>query len=226
MTHDRNRIYITMLTWLHPGGMAAMASFRQNAAPLFAKHDVRVERLIAGTGKGQLVGTNPHETPDLLQIVSMPSLEAFRAYTSDPEYVRLAATRDVGIRRMTALVGSVSPPDPSMPSTSALGSRLYGFAFLRFAPGGEGALAEFNRRAQPLFARHGMHIEAMLEVAQTLSPLGRPLEDFAPERAVVFFLDDPSVLGAYASDPEYLALAPIRDRGLERYAFFLGKVPA
>ena len=221
------RSFVTMLVWLNPEGSAALAQFRKAAAPLFAKYDLHIERVLACTGKGELVGKNPHELPDLIQVLSFPSLEAFRGYTADAEYVRLAALRDTGIRRMTAVIGQpldVSALSPTSASTPS--QRLYGAAFVRFETGGAEGLAEFNRRAVTLFARHGMHVESMSEVVKVATPLGEPLVEFAPERVVVFFLDEASALRGYATDPEYVALAPIRDRGLRAYDFFLGKVPS
>ena len=43
-----------------------------------------------------------------------------------------------------------------------------------------------------------------------------------PQWVVVFFLDQASALPAYAADPEYAALAPLRDTGLQTYDLFLG----
>ncbi|MEQ1568663.1 MAG: hypothetical protein ABMA64_23695 [Myxococcota bacterium] len=218
------RVTLTMLIWLAPGGEQALNTFREQAAPLWQQHDLRVERVLSGTGKGQLLGVNPHDVPDVLQVVSMPSLEAFRAYTTSPEYVRLSAARDRGIARMVAVIGEpldvsaynpVSQSDPS--------ARQYGVAFARFLPGGAEGMDEFNRRAHALYVRHGMHVEAMVRVAKTVTPVGSELEDFAPERVVVFFVDDPAALKAYVADPEYQALAPVRDSGLRSYDFFLGR---
>jgi uncharacterized protein (DUF1330 family) len=220
------RLYIIMLVWLKPGGEQALHTFREQAAHLWQHHDVRVERVLTGTGKGQLIGANPHDVPDLLQVVSVPSLEAFRAYTTSPEYVRLAEARDRGIARMVAVLGpalDVSAYNPE--SRSALGARQYGVAFARFHPGGAEAMDAFNRQANALYVRHGMHVEAMVHVAKTLTPVGTALEDFAPERVVVFFLDDAAALKAYVTDPEYMTLAPLRDRGLRSYDFFLARSP-
>ncbi|MBL8682284.1 MAG: hypothetical protein JNK05_24160 [Myxococcales bacterium] len=216
------RIFVTTLAWLAPGGREALSTFRARAGGLFAKHDLRVERTLVGHGKGQLVGSNPHDVPDVLQVFSLPSLDAFSAYTKDPEYVRLASERDAGVARLTAIIGDVLPDDPSSASVSDVRRRLYAMAFVRFHPGGDAAMAEFNAQAQTLFARHGMHIERTFRVAKTVTPVGAPLADFAPERVVVFFVDDPSALRAYATDPEYTERAAARDRGLRAYDFFLG----
>lgn len=225
VTTTSGRLLVAMLGWLSEGAEAALSEFRREAAPLFVKYDLRVERMLAGVGKGQLVGTNQHEVPELMQVLSFPSIAAFQAYTSDPDYVRLAARRDKYLKRMTAAVGmplDVSTLAPA--SASALSQRLYGMAFVRFLPDGASGLTEFNHRARGLFARHGMHVELMFDISKSVTPIGEPLVDFAPERAIVFYLDDPAALRGYATDPEYLELAPIRDRGLAAYDFFLGKV--
>lgn len=217
------RIFVTTLVWLAPGGGEALSTFRARAAGLFAKHDLRVERTLVGTAKGQLVGSNPHDVPDVLQVFSLPSMDAFAAYAADPDYLRLASERDKFIARMTAVIGSTLPEDPSSASTSEVSQRLYAMAFVSFLPDGEAAMDAFNEKAQPVFARHGMHIERSLRVAKTVTPVGEPLVAFAPERVVLFFVDTPAALRAYATDPEYIERAPTRDRGLRSYDFFLGK---
>lgn len=217
-----SRFTLTMLLTLQPDGAAALAAFREAARPLLARHDVRFERVLQIHGKGQIVGTNELEQPDLIQQISLPSAEAFRAYVADPEYGTLAPARDAGLRRLAVCagpaldVGAIATPGRGEPAT-----RLYGVGFARFKPGGEAGLDTFNRRAQALFARHGMHVESMQQVAQTLTPVGTS-DGLAPQRVVVFFLDDATRLPAYAADPEYRQLAPLRDDGLERYDFFLG----
>lgn len=221
-----SRLYITMLLWLKPEGERTLNTFREAAASLWRQHDLRVERMLTGTGKGQLIGVNPHDVPDLLQVISMPSLDAFRAYTASPEYVRLAAARDQGIVRMVAVMGEpldVSAVNPI--SASELAGRQYVVAFARFLPGGAEGMDEFNRRAHALYVRHGMHVEAMLQVAKTVTPIGAELAGFAPERVIVFFLDDAAALKGYATDPEYKELAPLRDAGLSSYDFFLARCP-
>jgi uncharacterized protein (DUF1330 family) len=129
---------------------------------------------------------------------------------------------------MTAILGTPLDVSALQPvSTSTPSDRLYGVAFARFhPPDGAARLNEFNQRAGNLFARHGMHVELMCDVGKIVAPIGKPLAEFAPERVIVFYLDDPTALRGYATDPEYVELAPIRDQGLAAYDFFLGKVPA
>lgn len=221
------RITISMLLWLKPGGTEALARFRERAAPLWKKYDLRVERVLAAMGKGQLVGANEYDVPDVMQLFSVPSLEVFQQYIADPEIQRLSAERDAGVARTVAVIGAPREASTDRPeSSSETGARLYGLAFVRFLPGGADGMREFNRRAGPLFVRHGMFIETILDVSKTLTPVGEPLPDFAPECVVLFFLEEPGAMKAYASDPEYRELAPIRDRGLRSYDFFLAKAPA
>jgi len=220
-----SRFTLTMFIHLRPEGAAALATFRESAASLLGRHDVRVERVLRIHGKGQIVGENGFEMPDLVQQVSLPSAEAFKAYADDPEYQALARDRDAGIRRMTVLAGPLMDLHGiATPGCGDPAARLYGVGLVRFRLGGDEGLEAFNRAAQPLFARHGMHVESMQAVRQVLTPVGTP-EGLAPQRLVVFFLDDAAALPAYTADPEYRALAPMRDQGLERYDFFLGKLP-
>lgn len=216
------RFTMTMLLWLKPDGAAALSTFRQQAAPLFETYGLRVERQLQISGKGQIVGENRYEVPQLAQIISFPTAEQFKAYVSDPRYQVLAQTRDQGLRRMTVMAGTaLDVSEISTPGQGPLEERLYGVGLVRFQPGGSEGMDKFNLRAQALFERHGMHVESMLEVQQTLTPVGDP-EGMQPQRVVVFFLDSPSALNGYATDPEYAALAPLRDTGLETYDFFLG----
>lgn len=221
-----DRFSVAMFLWLAPAGEAALAGFRQSATTLFARHGLKVERVLKLTSKGQIVGENRHDMPDLFQLVSFESAKAFQAYIADPEYVALAAERDKGIRRMVVLAGTAV--DLGALATSGSGTaetRLYGVGLARFREGGAAGMQAFNERAQPLFARHGMHLEANVDIAKALAPIG-PLDGFTADRVVIFFLDAASQLQAYASDPEYAALAPLRDDGLAGYDLFFGMVPA
>lgn len=216
------RFTMTMLMWLKPDGAAALATFRQHAAPLFETYGLRIERLLKISGKGQIVGENRMEVPQLAQVISFPSAAQFKAYVSDPQYVALAQQRDQGLHRMVVMAGTALDVSAiSTPGQGALEDRLYGLGLVRFKPGGSGGLDAFNLRAQALFARHGMHVESMLEVKQTLTPVG-DAQGAEPQRIVVFFLDNAAAMKAYATDPEYAALAPLRDTGLESYDFFIG----
>jgi uncharacterized protein (DUF1330 family) len=216
------RFTMTMLMWLKPDGAAALATFRQQAAPLFETYGLRVERVLKLSGKGQIVGDNRMDVPQLAQTISFPSAEQFKAYVSDPQYQALAQQRDLGLQRMVVVAGT--PLDVSAiatPGNGPLEERLYGVGLVRFKPGGSAGLDAFNLRAQALFARHGMHVESMLEVKQTLAPVG-DAQGVDPQRVVVFFLDNAAAMKGYATDPEYAALAPLRDTGLESYDFFTG----
>lgn len=222
MTTHTSRFSIAMLLWLQPDGAQALAEFRSQAAPLFKAYGLTIERQIKITGKGQIVGVNGFEQPHLVQLISFESEERFRAYIADPRYQALAKQRDQGIRRMTLVAGTpLDVSDISTPGQGAPEQRLYGVGLVRFHPGGREGMDAFNLRAQALFARHGMHVESMLEVQRVLTPVGEGL-GMQPERVVIFFLDDAAALKPYASDPEYLALAPLRDAGLATYDFFVG----
>lgn len=219
------RYSVAMLLWLGPDGMEALARFRRDAAEVLARHGVRVDRILALRGKGQIVGENPHDLPDMFQLVSFPDAATFKAYVSDPEYLALAKERDQALRRLVVVAGqSLDLGHLATPGTGAIGDRLYGVGFPSFKPDGVKGLETFNEQAQALFARHGMHLEAMSDVAQTAAPIGE-LSGFTAERVVVFFLDRAESLAGYASDPEYKALAPLRDEGLHSYPVFFGSVP-
>lgn len=216
------RFTMTMLLWPKPDGAAALATFRQQAAPLFETYGLQVERQLKISGKGQIVGENRFEVPQQVQIISFPTAAQFKAYISDPQYQALAQQRDQGLHRMTVMAGTaLDVSGISTPGQGPLEERLYGVGLVRFKPGGNEGLDNFNLRAQSLFARHGMHVESMLEVQQTLTPVG-DAEGMQPQRVVVFFLDSSAAMKGYATDPEYAALAPLRDTGLETYDFFIG----
>ena len=195
------RFTITMLLWLKPDGAAALAAFRQQAAPLFETYGLRVERQLKISGKGQIVGENRFEVPQLVQIISFPTAAQFKAYVSDPQYLALAQQRDQGLHRMTVIAGTALDVSRiSTPGQGRLEERLYGVGLVRFKPGGSEGLDNFNLSAQALFARHGMHVESMLEVQQTLTPVGDD-EGMQPQRVVVFFLDNPAAMKGLCHRP-------------------------
>lgn len=224
MSNETSRFAVVAMIWLRPGGTAALRTFREQGTALFARHDMRISREIQVAGKGQVVGENHFEKPDLIQVLTFPSPDGFRAYLADPDYIALAPDRDAAIQRMTVCAGSEMPLDGI--ATAGCGpevARFYGVGLVRFKPGGSAGLDAFNRQGQAVFKRHGLHVEAMVDVARVLTPIGTA-DDMAPERIVVFFFDDPAAFPAYVSDPDYLRLAPLRDQGLHAYDVFTGSL--
>lgn len=217
------RFVVIMLMTTKPDSAAGLTSFRTQAAPLFQDHDLRIERQLDVRAKGQIVGENRFALPDMIQVLSFPSAERFKAYLADPRYQALAPLRDAVLASMTVLAGqSLDISRVSTPGLGPVASRLYGVGLVSFKPQGEQGLDTFNERAQDLFKRHGMHVERMMRVQHCAQPVGEKDERMNPERVVVFFLDDASAMRGYLADPEYIALAPLRDEGLNTYDFFVG----
>lgn len=217
------RFVVIMLMTTKPDSAAGLTSFRTQAAPIFQDYDLRVERQLTVRAKGQIVGENRFALPEMIQVLSFPSAERFKAYLADPRYQALAPLRDAALASMTVLAGqSLDISRVSTPGLGPVASRLYGVGLVSFKPQGEQGLDTFNQRAQDLFKRHGMHVERMMRVQHCAQPVGEKDERMNPERVVVFFLDDASAMRGYLADPEYIALAPLRDEGLNTYDFFVG----
>lgn len=217
------RFVVIMLMTTKPDGAAGLTSFRTQAAPIFQDYDLRIERQLTVRAKGQIVGENSFALPEMIQVLSFPSAERFKAYLADPRYQALAPLRDAALASMTVLAGqSLDISRVSTPGLGPVASRLYGVGLVSFKPQGEQGLDTFNERAQALFKRHGMHVERMMRVQHCAQPVGEKDERMNPERVVVFFLDDASAMRGYLADPEYIALAPLRDEGLNTYDFFVG----
>lgn len=219
-----SKVFITMMMWIKPDGEVKIKEFKEKAQELFHKYEIKVERSILITAKGQLIGENKIEKPSVIQIISVSSLENFKNYVADPEYKKLSAIRDEGLDRMVATVGTSIPTEDFNPhSDSLVSERLYVVAFTNFSyPSGDGIL-EFNQKASELFKKYGMHVESMSDVKNILYPLGEKIDPFNPQRTIVFFLDNAATMSSYINDPEYKELAPLRDRGLITYDFFIGK---
>lgn len=217
------RFVVIMLMTTKPDSAAGLTSFRTQAAPIFQDYDLRVERQLTVRAKGQIVGENRFALPEMIQVLSFPSAERFKAYLADPRYQALAPLRDAALASMTVLAGqSLDISRVHTPGLGPVASRLYGVGLVSFKPAGEAGLDTFNERAQALFKRHGMHVELMMRVQHGAQPVGEKDERMNPERVVVFFLDDASAMRGYLADPEYIALAPLRDEGLNTYDFFVG----
>lgn len=219
-----NTLIISMSIWLKPNGTQAMMQFQELAMPLFARHKIKIERVILAKSKGQIVGKNEMDIPDLIQIVSAPSLEAFQQYLKDPEYLKIAPIRDEACEKILVSIGSTIDVSEFNPiSSSTKDERLYGIGFVQFKEDGRDKLLHFNRLAIDLYKRHGMHVETMFDVKNNKASVGELPNQYSPQLIVSFFLDSESSLKNYITDPEYIKLAPIRDQGLKNYDFFIGK---
>ncbi len=215
---------ISMLIWLKPDGQKGLSEFKEKAAPLFLKYGIKVERIIKIQSKGQIVGQNQWDTPNLIQIISAPSAESFQKYLQDPEYARLAPIRDQAVDRVVASMGpSIDVAQFNPESDSLLDDRFYGVGFVKFKENGRSGLLDFNLKASQIFKRHGMHVESMFDAKISKVTNGRDFSTFSPELIVTFFLDNQASMKDYINDPEYQSLSPIRDNGLEAYDFFVGR---
>jgi len=218
-----NPFMISMMIWLKPDGQKGLLEFKEKAAPLFIKYGIKIERVVAIKNKGQIVGQNLWDTPHLIQIISAPSLENFQKYLNDPEYIKLSPLRDQSAEKIIASMGpTMDTSQFNSASHSELSQRLYGVGFVKFKENGRSGLLNFNAKAIEVFKRHGMHVESMFDAKASKAATGEMLSGFAPELIVTFFLDSAESLKAYISDPEYQALAVLRDNGLMAYDFFTG----
>ena len=70
-----------------------------------------------------------------------------------------------------------------------------------------GLFAEYQEKAKPILARHGVHIERWLVTA---SIDGNGMEK--PDEIVVTWFRSPAAKEAFENDPEFAMVAEIRDR--------------
>lgn len=216
---------LTIVTFFHflENGDQRLREFQERAAPSFARHQLRVEKEIAVVGRGQ-IGPSPNllEQPDLIQIATIPSSEAFQEYLADPDVRELAPIRASGLRKMTAHLGpSLDLAGIAQPAREGA---THVAALVRFRDeAGLGSLVEFNRRGveSDLFPRHGIRVLHLAKSTKSIVAMGSP-DGEAPQAFVHFAIEEPARMKEYLSDPEYLALAPLRDACLESYHFFQG----
>lgn len=204
-------------------GIERLREFQEQAAPSFAKHQLSIEKEITVAGRGQIGDSvNTLEQPDLIQISTIPSLEAFQAYLSDPIVQQLAPLRAKGLRKMTAHFGpSLELAGICQPVRTGA---THFAAFARFKDeSGLDALFQFNKKGveSGLFPRYGIHILHLARSIKSVAAVGG-LEGDAPQGLIHFAVENPSMMKNYLQDPEYIALAPLRDNSLESYHFFLG----
>ena len=127
-----------------------------------------------------------------------------------------------GLRRLSVCVGpslNVSAIATARPGQASDAPLRRGLGALQAGWRG-GGLDAFNQ-AQPLFARHGMHVRSMQHVMR-VTPVGTVA---ASPCSAWWSSSTTRALPARTRRPRYRQLAPLRDDGLERYDFFLGTVP-
>ena len=76
-----------------------------------------------------------------------------------------------------------------------------------------GGFDEYQERAKPILARHGVHIERWL---MTEAIVGNGIDK--PDQIVVTWFKDAAAMEAFVNDPEYREVAEIRDQAVKRVA--------
>ncbi len=70
-----------------------------------------------------------------------------------------------------------------------------------------GLFAEYQEKAKPILARHGVHVERWL-VTESID--GNGMEK--PDQIVVTWFRSPAAKEAFENDPEFVKVAELRDR--------------
>jgi len=225
-TKMENRTYFTSFLYFKEGGKEQLKEFQEKAASLFTKYDMRIEYVLMITKKGEIgEAKNLIEQPDHIQVFSLPSIELFQQYATNPEYLELSKIRDDGLRKFNVTIGDLSDIGSlKTNSTTPINERMYALAFINFKENGKEGLMEFNKKGveSGLYEKYGMHLDEVIIPKMSKAIIGE-LDYETPQMILAFYLDDIKKMPAYLDDPTYKKIAPLRDNGLESYHFFMGK---
>lgn len=200
---------LTTLTWVQNP-----RSYDRAQREALEVSGVHLVRRLEGTQAGALVGENPHPVPQRMEVLRGSRV----ALTQYLRRLRL----DPGVERQVHLMGAPVDRTEFHPESDApVQTRLYGVSLIQFHPGGAEALLAYTRKASGLLQRHGLHVEAMFDVDESVAARGDALP--AQDRVMVFYLDTPESFRAYLADPEYEELSAERERGFKAYDFFFAR---
>lgn len=225
-TGSMNNSKLIFLSFLYfkEGGLQKLEEFQLKAKPYFEKYGINIEHQYRPISKGQ-IGNDPNgiEQPDMIQIFTAESMDAFQAYMADDQVKQLATIRNNGLRKLNVSFGT----EIEMRNIITVSSvhALHGIALVTFKDStGYDKLLEFNEKGQNsgLFAKYGIHAENFIKIVKSMPAIGE-LDYVKPELVVIFGVDDASKMKDYLNDREYLTLAPIRDNALNTYHFFMCK---
>ncbi len=221
-----NSIKIIFISFLYfkEGGIQKLDEFQAKANPYFKKYGIEILHQYKPISKGQIGSIqNEIEQPDMIQIFTAESMTNFQSYMADDSVKKLAEIRNSGLRKMNVSFGT-EKETTGIISQSA-NNAIHGIALVTFKDStGIDSLIEFNQKGQRngLFAKYGIHSENFIKVMKSMPAIGE-LDYQQPELIVIFGVDDPSKMKDYISDTKYVALAPIREKALKTYHFFMCK---
>lgn len=96
-----NRLYAVRLLWIRDPDL--FAKYQEMAKPILERHGVHIERwLTTDALEGDVM-----EKPDEIVVTWFTTLEAKKAFESDPEFVEAAKLRDKAARLVTVTGKSV-----------------------------------------------------------------------------------------------------------------------
>ncbi len=216
----KNQIIGTMFFYFGEQGRMPMDEFDAAMRSVFQKYGIKL-REFKPVSKGQIGEVmNSIEQPDLIIIFSAEDMASFQSYLNDQETLRLGKIRQLGMRKIIAIIGNATDADELLSRAST--TALHSLALVNFKDEmGLINLVEFNRQGvqSGLFRRYGIHPEQFILPLKVIELKGEAGFE-TPELIVQFGMDDPSKLKDYINDPEYLRLAPLRDAHLKNYRFF------
>jgi len=226
-TEMENRVYFTSFLYFNEGGFEKFQEFQEKAEDLFEKYDLRMEHALNIVKKGEIGEVkNSIEQPDRINVFSLPSMELFQKMAVDDEYQELAKIRDAGLRKFNATLGGLNEMSGALkiPSNTPVKDRMYALAFINFKENGKDGLIEFSKKGveSGLYEKYGMHLDEIIIPKMSKAIIGE-LDYENPQMILTFYLDDIKKMPAYLDDPTYKEIAPLRDKGLESYYFFMGK---
>lgn len=221
-----NSIRIIFISFLYfkEGGIQKLDEFQLKAKSNFEKYGIKILHQYQPISKGQIGSIqNEIEQPDMIQIFTAESMANFQSYMADNEVKALAKIRNSGLRKMNVSFGTEKETTEIISQSTK--NAIHGIAFVTFKNStGIDNLIEFNQKGQRngLFAKYGIHSENFIKVMKSMPAIGE-LDYQQPELVVIFGIDDATKMKDYISDPNYIALAPIRDNALKTYHLFMCK---
>ncbi len=94
------RYYAVRMLWVRD--QQVWDKYQEMARPILARHEVQVEQwLVTDTINGEGI-----DRPDLIVVTSYPSVAAFEAFESDPDFKKASALRDTGAKLVTVTAHS------------------------------------------------------------------------------------------------------------------------
>ena len=185
--------------------------YAEQVTPIVKKYGGELDKMFAPTG----IWAEGVEQPDLINLVHYRSREDYQRFLKDPDFLKIKALRDQGIRMM-AFQGNMTLENPTMTGAQ---DRMYNVELVNYKGGDPKAYHEYMKRGEGKMSEYGFQTEYLMEVVSHDAPL------IKPDIAKVSYFESQEGMKGFESDPMHKVIEEeLYPAAIDQVIWITGKI--